>query len=69
LGATVKDFVPDAEVAVVKEGSQKALCVWGLITYKDIFGVKHETKFAQWLTWFPDGTVFGYYIPSQNDAD
>ena len=69
LAGTVKDFVPDSEVAVIKEGSRKALCVWGLITYEDIFGVNHKTRFAQWLTWYPNGTVFGYYIPGQNDAD
>ncbi len=69
IGGTVKDFVPDSEVAVIKEGSRKALCVWGLITYEDIFGANHQTKFGQWLTWYPNGTVFGYYIPSQNDAD
>lgn len=68
VGATVKDFVPDSEIAVIKEGSRKALCIWGLITYEDIFGAEHQTKFAQWLTWYPNGTVFGYYIPGQNDS-
>jgi len=69
IGGTVKEFVPDSEIAVIKEGSRKALCVWGLITYEDIFGVNHQTKFGQWLLWYPNGTVFGYYIPVQNDAD
>jgi len=68
IGAMVKDFVPDSEVAVIKEGSRKALCLWGLITYEDIFGAEHQTKFGQWLTWYPNGTVFGYYIAGQNDA-
>lgn len=69
VAATVKDFVPDSEVPMIKEGSRKALCIWGLITYADIFGVTHQTKFAQWLTWYPNGTVFGYYLPGQNDVD
>jgi hypothetical protein len=69
VGGTVKDFVPDAEVPLIKEGSRKALCIWGLITYDDVFGESHHTKFGQWLTWYPNGTLFGYYIPGQNDAD
>jgi hypothetical protein len=69
LSCMVKDFVPDSDVALIKEGASKALVAWGLITYEDIFGNTHNTRFGQWLTWFPDGKVFGYYIPGQNDAD
>jgi hypothetical protein len=50
----VKDFVPDAEVSAIKEGTQKALCIWGLVTYEDIFGDTHTTKFGQLLTWWPN---------------
>lgn len=69
IGGTVKDFVPDAEVPIIKEGSRRALCIWGLITYEDIFGMTHKTRFGQWLTWYPNNVVFGYYIPGRNDAD
>lgn len=67
LAGTAPDFVPDAEIGVIKEGKRKALCVWGLITYQDIFGDGHNTKFAQWITWNPNGRVVGYYIAGQND--
>jgi hypothetical protein len=69
LAATVKEFVADHEVAAIKEARSKALCIWGLVTYEDIFGVSHKTRFGQWLTWNPDRTVLGYYIPGQNDSD
>ncbi len=69
LSATVDHFVPDAEVPTIKEGAKKALCAWGLITYEDIFGNNHSTEFAQWITWLPDGKVFGYYFPNHNDTD
>ena len=69
LAGTLKNFVPDAEIANIKEGREKALCVWGLITYEDVFGITHSTKFGQWLTWWPNNQVFGYYIKGQNDAD
>jgi hypothetical protein len=69
LSGTVPDFVPDSEVPIIKEGKNKVLCVWGLVTYEDIFGNPHNTRFGQWITWWPNGTVFGYYIPGQNDAD
>ena len=35
----------------------------------DIFGQNHTTKFAQWLFWYPNNTVYGLYIPGQNDMD
>ncbi|MGB9071454.1 MAG: hypothetical protein WCC22_02200 [Terriglobales bacterium] len=69
LSAIVKDFVPDNEVVAVKGGEGKALTVWGVVTYDDIFGQPHTTKFAQWLFWYPNNTVYGYYIPGQNDMD
>jgi hypothetical protein len=69
MGGTVKDFVPDAEVAAIKEGTQRALCVWGLVSYEDIFGDAHTTKFGQLLTWLPNNTLFGYYLLGQNDGD
>jgi hypothetical protein len=69
LSGVVKDFVPDHEVTAIKEGNGKALCVWGVVTYEDIFGDSHATKFGQWITWLPNNTVFGYYIPGQNDVD
>lgn len=69
LSGIVKNFVPDEEVAAIKEGRDKGLYVWGVVTYDDIFGESHQTKFCQQLTWWPDGTVYGYYIAGQNDAD
>lgn len=69
LAGTVKELVSDSEVGLIKEGRTKALCVWGLITYEDIFGAPHHTKFGQWLTWNPNGAVVGYYIAGQNDFD
>ncbi len=65
----VDDFVPDEEVQAIKEGAPRGLCVWGVVTYEDIFGDRHTTKFAQSLSWLPNGTVQGFYIPGQNDAD
>jgi hypothetical protein len=69
IAAIVPDFVADGEVATIKEGSGKALCVWGEIIYEDIFGSPHATKFAHQLTWLLDGKVYGFYIPGRNEAD
>ena len=70
MSGMVKDFVPDSEVANIKEGMKNAMCVWGFVTYEDIFGSNHTTRFGQWITWLPDGKVFGYYMGGgQNDAD
>jgi len=69
LAGTVDRFIPDGEIGITKEGATQALCVWGLITYKDIFGDQHQTKFGQWITWNPNGKVVGYYVAGQNDVD
>ncbi len=71
LSAVVKEFVPDADVPDIKQArSEKgALTVWGTVTYDDVFGQSHTTRFAQWLFWYPNKTVYGYYIPGQNDMD
>jgi len=69
LSAMAKDFVPDNEVQAIKEGNGKCLHVWGLVTYEDIFGDPHTTKFAQRLFWLPNNVVFGIFVPGQNDAD
>jgi hypothetical protein len=70
ISALVKDIVPWEEVDAIKSGANKALCVWGIMHYEDMFGGKHYTKFGQILTWPADGkTVMGYYIAGQNDGD
>jgi hypothetical protein len=69
LNAVINDFVPDTEVADIKQGNDKALTVWGIVTYDDIFGESHTTKFAQWLFWYPNNVMYGLYIPGHNDMD
>jgi hypothetical protein len=67
--SVVAEVVPYAEVADIKQGLGRCLCTWGVVTYEDIFGDQHTTKFAQTIYWNPDGTVYGIYVPGQNDAD
>ena len=69
LAKTLDRSVPYADVQTIKEGKERALCVWGLITYEDMYGKPHSTKFGQWITWWPNGKVFGYYLAGQNDFD
>jgi hypothetical protein len=69
MNTVVDDFVENALVPAVKEGTGQGLYVWGLVTYEDIFGERHFTKFAQHLYWLSNNTVMGFYIPGQNDAD
>lgn len=69
LSATLNRFVPDEEVPAIKEGRDRALCAWGLITYEDMYGKPHSTRFGQWITWWTNGNVFGYYLAGQNDFD
>jgi hypothetical protein len=68
LNAIVDEFVNDAEVENIKKGMGKALHIWGIVYYEDIFGEQHETKFCQAITWLPDGKIWGFYIERFNDA-
>ena len=69
LTGNILKFVPDDDVATIKEGHVKALCVWGKVTYEDFFGDSHTTKFGQWIFWNPNGSSNGWYIAGQNDMD
>ncbi len=68
----VEDFVADEDVNDIKFARGKALYIWGIIDYFDVFEVKHSTKFAQMMNWSPSPNgeiVFGTYLSGHNDAD
>jgi len=67
--AVVDGFCGDDEVDVIKDGSSgKGLYVWGLVTYEDIFGISHHTRFCQHVYWTMSGQIRGIYVPGKNDA-
>jgi hypothetical protein len=68
MNATVEDFYDDADVFDIKTGKDRALYVWGIVTYQDIFGTDQHTKFCQYLLWLPDGRMFGFFVSDYNDA-
>jgi hypothetical protein len=68
MSARVKTFCDDAEVFDIKRGVGKALYVWGIITYEDVFGDAHYTKFCQIITWLPDGKIWGYFATDYNES-
>lgn len=67
MSAVVNGLVPDAEVAQIKLGQPRALYVWGVVKYKDIFGEQHETHFCHHMYW-GDKQVLGHYVPGRNHA-
>jgi hypothetical protein len=69
MSIRLDEQVPDGEVADIKFGKGKALYVWGIVRYEDVFDKTHTTKFCQAITWLVDGRVFGFYTPGHNDAD
>lgn len=71
LNGVVDDFVPDGEIDDIKQARERALHIWGIVSYEDIFGVHQETRFCQTLTWIGRGktaVIYGYYNPRHNDA-
>jgi len=79
LGATVPRRIPDDEVAAVKAGLGKSLYVWGVASYRDIYGTRHRCTFAQQLYWQPSGPasetgevpeiIRGYHLHKHNRAN
>lgn len=68
--APVDGFCADKEVDSIKHGNgDTGLYVWGRVTYEDVFGENHYTRFCQHIYWDLDGTIRGNYIPGRNDAD
>jgi hypothetical protein len=68
MSALVQDYVPDEQVEDIKSGKKQALHVWGCVWYEDVFGESHLTEFCQCLTWLPNGTIYGFYLPHRNKA-
>jgi hypothetical protein len=70
-GSVLESFIPDQDVESIMRGStDNSLCVWGEVTYEDIFGKSHKTTFCQSLFWLlPDNRIFGIYAPGRNRAD
>jgi len=68
LSAVVDEFCVDAEVNDIKAGNYKALYVWGVVRYEDIFGERQTTKFCQTIVWLSNGQIFGYSTPRHNEA-
>lgn len=69
MGAVVDQIFFDNEVEDIKAGKGKALCVWGTVHYKDVFGCQRSTNFCQVLTWNPGDRVIGYYHKAHNDSN
>jgi hypothetical protein len=67
LTAMVDDFVPDQDVDAIKIADGRALYIWGIIEYEDVFKQQQTTRFCQLLHWIGD-RVMGTYIPRHNDA-
>jgi len=71
------EWFDEADIPDIKAGrGKRALYVWGIVFYEDIFGVAQKTKFCQMITWVswrkPDGTtterISGYFTPQHNKA-
>jgi hypothetical protein len=69
INAIVEDFVDENDVEGIKHNQGKALYVWGIISYEDVFGKDHWTKFCQQIVWLPDNNVFAIFTARHNEAD
>jgi hypothetical protein len=68
MSAIVPDYIDDAEIDNIKKGIGKALVVWGIVKYRDVFGEERQTRFGHAVTWLPNGNIYGYYNQHHNDS-
>lgn len=72
LNAIVDEYIPDSEVEEVKIGNNRRVYIWGIVSYEDVFGDSHYTKFCHSIYFFTgaDGLVkvSGHYDKNYNDA-
>jgi hypothetical protein len=62
MSAMVDHRVSDGEIDAIKRGEGKALWVWGVVHYDDVFGKPHVTQFCQRLSWLADDSnIMGLY--------
>jgi hypothetical protein len=70
LSAILPYRVADSEVQDIMDGNGKALWVWGVVHYDDVFGKAHFTQFCQRLYWLKDrSNVFGIYDGRFGESD
>jgi hypothetical protein len=72
LNGVVDDFCADEEVEDIKAGKGKALYIWGIVNYKDVFGESHFTKFCQTVHFMRIGAehkITGFFIPRYDEAN
>lgn len=66
------DFFEDGEAEEIKRGRGRRLCIWGTVTYEDIFGEKKYTNFFQSIWWAATeqgDRVIGNYESQHSDAN
>lgn len=72
MNAAVDVFIPDEEVEAIKRGLERRTCIWGIVSYSDVFGDSHTTKFCHSIYFYPEGgieKVAGIYASRHNEAD
>jgi hypothetical protein len=67
INAAVEGFCDDADVGAIKVGKENALYIWGVVTYKDIFGDEWFTKFCH-AVFFVAGKITGRYVSDYNES-
>ncbi len=69
MNYVLPDRFPDADVQEIKRMRGRALTVWGVLSYDDVFGEHHRVTFCQQMRWIgPNDAVHGYYVSRHNKA-
>jgi hypothetical protein len=69
IPAAVPTFQIAGEVAAIKKSEGKALYMWGVAEYEDVFTHPRITNFGVMITWHPDDATFTTtFLPGYNSS-
>lgn len=70
IPAVVPKIYPDVEVEQLKKGAGQRIHMWGVVNYKDAFGIDRFVKFSHSFFWLSDGkSVMSSDTARHNDAN
>ena len=59
MSAALRHLLSPEETEAYMKGQLKRLYMWGIVTYRDIFGVQRQTRYCQSVLFMRDGSTMG----------
>jgi hypothetical protein len=68
ISHAISDLLSEGEIAEYTTGNKTRVYMWGVVTFKDVFGQEQIVKFCQFVQWMRGGTTMGINTLRHNEA-